>query len=167
MPNTALSDAIKEAYASCPTSKIFYETLEIRQTGVQGPIYLVKSKEPLAAKDENGNNIIFQPSGFQLSLPPENEEGFRSLNIAIDNIGREISDFVELARSEKQEVEVIYRPYVSDNLNVPAMIPPLVLYLKDIQMNVFQVTGRATFFDIINRRFPSELYTRARFPSLG
>lgn len=167
MPNPSLSEAIKEAYASCPTGKVIFETLEIRQTGVQSSIFLVKGQTALTAFDEDGNERVFFPSGFNISLPPENEEGFRSLNIAIDNIGRAVSDFVELARSEKVPVEVIYRPYVSGILTAPAMIPPLVLYLKDIQVNTFQVTGRATFFDIVNRKFPSELYTRARFPALG
>src|SRR5688572_9651803 len=101
MPNPTLSDAIKEAYASCPTDKVVFDTLEIRQTGVQDPIYIVKRRTALTAVDEDGNEITFQPSGFQFSLPPENDEGFRSLNIAIDNVGREVSDFVEAAKSEK------------------------------------------------------------------
>jgi hypothetical protein len=167
MPNPSLSDAIKEAYASCPASKVVFDTLEVRQTGVQDPIYLVKSRVSLTAVDEDGNERTFQPSGFAFSLPPENEEGFRSLNVAIDNIGREVSDFIELAKSEKVPVELIYRPYVSDNLLAPAMVPPLILYLKDIQVTTIQVTGRATFFDIVNKKFPTEIYTRARFPSLG
>lgn len=167
MPNPSLSDAIKEAFASCPTGKVIFDTLEIRQTGVQSAIYLVKGQTALTAFDEDGNERVFFPSGFVFSLPPENEEGFRSLNIAIDNIGRAVSDFVVIAKSEKVPVELIYRPYVSDILTAPAMIPPLILYLKDIQVTTVQVTGRATFFDIINRKFPSDLYTRARFPALG
>jgi len=167
MPNPSLSDAIKEAYASCPTGKVVYDTLEIRQTGVQNAIYLVRGQSALVAFDENNIERLFTPSGFVFSLPPENEEGFRSINIAIDNIGRAVSDFVEVARSEKVPVELVYRPYVSDDLTAPAMDPPLVLYLKDIQINNVQVTGRATFFDIINKKFPTELYTRARFPALG
>lgn len=167
MPNPTLSDAIKEAYASCPTARVVYDTLEIRQTGVQDPIYLVKGRTALTAVDENEVERTFLPSGFQFTLPPENEEGFRSLNVAIDNVGREVSDFIELAKSEKIPVEMIYRPYVSDDLTVPAMMPPLILYLKDIQVTSYQVTGRATFYDIINRKFPSEIYTRLRFPGLG
>lgn len=164
---SSLQDAIKEAYAVAPAQKIIYDTLEIRQTGVQDPVYLVKAKLPITATDENGVDKTYEPSGFIFSLPPSNEEGFRSLNIAIDNVGRRVSDFVEAAKSEKIPVEVIYRPYMSDDLTQPQMIPPLVLYLKDIQVTPFQVTGRATFMDIINKKFPNELYNRDRFPGLG
>lgn len=167
MPNPSLQDAIKEAYAIAPSNKVILDTLEIRQTGVQAPIYIVRSKRKIIALDEDAVSRTFLPVGFQFALPPENEEGFRSLNISIDNIGRQVSDFVNAAISQRVPVEVIYRPYLSDDLTRPQMIPPLVLFLRDIQITTEQVTGKATFMDIVNRKFPTELYTRARFPSLG
>lgn len=165
--NPALEDAIKEAFASAPSSTVVYETLEIRQTGVQSPIFIVKSRRTLVATDENGVQHEFEPVGFQLTLPPSNEEGFTSLNIAIDNVGLRVTSFVEAAKSQVVPVEVIYRPYVSTDLTKPQMTPPIVMYLKDVRITAAQVTGRATFMDIVNKKFPAELYTRARFPSLG
>ncbi len=167
MPNPSLQDAIKEAYTIAPSNKVILDTLEIRQTGVQDPIYMVRSRRSIKAKDENGIERTFLPVGFQFALPPQDETGFQSLNISIDNIGRQVSDFINAAKSERVPVEVIYRPYLSNDLTRPQMIPPLVLYLKDIQVTAAQVTGKATFMDVVNKKFPSELYTRARFPSLG
>jgi len=166
MPNDSLQDAIKEAYAIAPAGKVILDTLEIRQTGVQDPIYLVRAKQGMTALDENGNALEFEPCGFQFTLPPQNEEGFRSLNIAIDNVGRRVSAFIDAAKSDNVPVEILYRPYLSDDLSAPQMIPPLTLFLKDVQINMIQVTARATFMDIVNKKFPSELYTRGRFPYL-
>lgn len=165
--NTALSDAIKEAYTLAPPDKIVLDTLEVRQIGVQASIYVVRAASELTAFDENGIERIFEPAGFQLTLPPSNEEGFQSLTITIDNIDRRVSDFIELAKSEKVPVEVVYRPYLSDDLSTPQMIPPLVLFLKDIQITSHQVSARATFMDVVNKKFPTELYSRLRFPALG
>lgn len=165
--NDAFLDAIKEAFTLAPADKVIYHTLEINQPGVQGPIRLVQSRQTVVAADENGIYHPYDAVGFQFSLPPSNEEGFTSLNISIDNIDRRVSDFVETAKSHVAPVEVTYRPYLSDDLTTPQMIPPLKLYLKDIQVTQFQVTGRATFMDIVNKKFPNELYTRARFPALG
>lgn len=167
MPNPSLQDAIKEAYAVCPTNKVIFETLEIRQDGIQDPIYIVKAPVGITANDENGTPINFRPMGFTISLPAENEEGFKSLTVAVDNVDRSVGDFVEAAKSEPVPVEVIYRPYLSDDLTQPQMDPPLVLFLKEIQVTNFQVTGRATFMDLVNAKFPSDLYTRSRFPSLS
>lgn len=167
MPNSALQDAIKEAYAVAPANKTVIDTLEVRQTGVQDPIYLARTRQTFIAVTEESIEVTFQPCGFQFSLPPENEEGFRSLNVAIDNVSRLVRPFVEAAKGSRVPVEAIYRPYLSDDLTQPQMIPPLLLYLKDLSINTFQVTGRATFMDLVNKRFPLELYTRMRFPTLS
>jgi predicted ATPase len=165
--NESYQEALKEAFALAPHNKVILQTIEVRQTGVQASIYMVQARQSWVAFDENDTLRTFEPVGFQFSLPPSNEEGFRSLNIAIDNIGRRVSDFVNTAKSENVPVEMWYRPYLSDDNTAPQMIPPLVLYLKELQITTHQVTGKATFMDVVNRKFPIELYTRARFPSLG
>jgi len=165
--NNSLTDAIKEAFASAPTNVVVHHTIEIRQDGVQPRIYLVRARHELVAQDEEGNTLTFEPAGFQFTLPPSSEEGFQSINIAIDNIDQRVTDFVKLATSERTPVQVIYRPYLSTDLTQPQMDPPLVLYLRDIQANIMQVTGRATFMDVVNKRFPSILYSRDGFPGLG
>lgn len=165
--NDVWTDAIKEAFAVAPSTTVIHETLEVRQVGVQDTVYMVRSRKGILAKDENGVYRKFEPVGFQFSLPPSNEEGFRSLTLAIDNIDRRVSDFINAAKSSRVPVEVVYRPYLSTDLTRPHMNPPLVLYLKDIEVSSFQVTGRATFMDVVNKKFPLELYTRERFPSLG
>lgn len=167
MPNTTLQDALKEAYAVAPAQQIILHTLEIRQTGVQSPIYIVRDRKELVATTEESEDVTFQPCGFQFSLPPENEEGFRSLNIAMDNVKRIVTPFITAAKSQRVPVEAIYRPYLSTDLTRPQMDPPLLLYLKDLSVTGPQVTGRATFQDLVNKRFPLELYTRYRFPTLG
>ncbi len=165
--NDALQDAIKEAFAIAPANKVTIHTLEIRQDTVQSPIYLAQARRSVTATDENSVTKIFEASGFQFSLPPSNEEGFQSLNVAIDNIGRRVSDFLTAAQGSQVPVEMIYRPFLSDDLSTPQMIPPLVLYLKEVVVGEIQVTGKATFMDVTNKKFPLELYTRQRFPSLG
>lgn len=165
--NTSLQDAIKEAFAVAPATKVILYTLEIRQEGVQDPIYLVRSLRAIDAYDEDGVLHSFEPVGFDFSLPPSSDEGYQHLNIAIDNVGRRVINFIEAARASAEPVKVIFRPYMSDDLTTPQMNPPLVLYLKDVSVTAAQVVGRATFADIVNKKFPSLLYIRERFPSLG
>jgi hypothetical protein len=165
--NEALLDAIKEAYALAPASKYVIHTLEVRQTGVQPTVYLAQSPRAITALDELGNSRTFEPSGFQFTLPPVTEEGFPTLNVAIDNTDRRVSDFIKTAADSDVEVELWYRPYLSDDLTQPQMDPPIVLYLKEVSISANQVTGRATFMDLVNKKFPSDLYARDRFPTLG
>lgn len=165
--NESLSEALKEAYASAPSNVVMIHTLEINQTGVQAPVYIAQSRRDVIAKDENGQWRTFRPCGFQFSLPPANEEGYQSLNIAIDNVDRRVMAFITTGLSSKTTVKVIYRPYLNTDLATPQMDPVLVMYLKDVRITTFQVTGRATFMDVVNKKFPTDLYTRAHFPALG
>lgn len=165
--NDALSEAIKEAFVIAPTNVVVLNTIELRQTGVQAPIYLVQGRQAVTAKDENGVSRNFEPAGFQFTLPPSTEDGIQSVNIAIDNVDRRVTDFIKAAISTQVAVELVYRPYLNTDLTVPQMMPPLVLYLKDLKVILMQVTGRATFMDITNKKFPSILYTREAFPTLG
>jgi len=165
--NPALQDAIREAFAIAPTNQVIFHTLEIRQVGVQQPVYIAKTRRGFTAVLETGSARFFEACGFDFSLPPSNEDGFQSLNIAIDNVGRRVTDFIETAKSQVQPVEVLYRPFLSTDLSRPQMSPPLVLFLKDVKVETMQVTGRATFMDIVNKHFPLELYNRERFPTLG
>jgi hypothetical protein len=165
--NTSLTDAIKEAFATAPTSKSIIHTLEISQGAVQPSVFLSQTRTGVDAFDEDGLEHTYVASGFQFTLPPSDEDGFKSLNIAIDNVNRAASDFIETAKTDPTAVTITYRPYLSDDLSAPAMNPPLVLYLKDVQVTTHQVTGKCTFMDLVNKKFPSELYQRVRFPSLS
>lgn len=164
---SSYTEALKEAYAIAPASKAVLHTLEIRQEGVQDPVYIVKARRAWAALDENGDSLTFLPVNFDFTLPAATEDGFQSLNLTVDNINRRASDFAEIAKSVEVPVVVVYRPYLSDDPTGPQMVPPLELFLEDIQITELTVTGRATFMDIVNKKFPSEIYTRERFPSLG
>ena len=165
--NTSLNAAIREAYAIAPTDKHVIHTLEIRQTGVQLPIFISKTRVGIIAFDEDGEDHSFIACGFDFSLPPSSEDGFLSLTVAVDNIDRKACDFIDTASQSIVPVEVVYRPYLSDDLSVPAMNPPILLFLKDVQITTFQVVGKCTFMDLVNKKFPSELYLRDRFPALG
>jgi hypothetical protein len=127
---------------------------------------LVQNRKGITATDEDGNARNWQPAGFQFALPPSNEEGFRSLSISIDNIDRRVTDFIQDALTSPIPIEIIYRPFLSTDLTKPQMKTPLVLYLTDVAIVKGQVTGTATFMDVVNKKFPSELYTRDRFPAL-
>jgi hypothetical protein len=160
-----LEDAIKEAYATARRDVVFLDTLEINHPDV-ATLYLVKDRTDHVLGLGNGTTQLFTASGFRFSLPSAGENGIQELSIAIDNVDRKPSDFIKQVKGSVDPVQVVYRPYLSDDLDTPQMNPPLTLFLTDVQITVSEVTGRATFADILNRKFLTELYTRRRFPAL-
>jgi hypothetical protein len=161
-------DAIKEAYASAPKGVVIYETIQIHHESFSPDFFLVDQRGdkslPLAEGEEP---IVFTASGFRFTLPPTGENGTQDLRIAIDNVDRRISDFIKQVVGTNTPVVVTYRPYLSNDLTKPQLDPPLQLNLRDLKITTLQVSGRASYADILNMPFPNEYYTRTRFPSLG
>lgn len=165
--NTTLTEAIKEAYASAPSAVVYLETLQLSHPLVGTDIFLVNDRVGHTMTLETAVPKVFRACAFRMALPASGDGGIQELSLAIDNVGREISDFINTVRDSLSPVSVTYRPYLSTDLTTPQMDPPLVLNLTDIVVTAVEVTGRATFADIINRKFPTDFYTRSRFPGLA
>lgn len=157
--------AIREAYATSRTDIVYLDTLEISNPAT-GTLYLVQDRVDNIFRLEDGSDHLFTACGFRFSLPAVSANGLQDLALAIDNVDRRASDFITSAIGSGKPVQVIYRPYMSNDLLTPQLNPPLVLYLTDIVISALDVSGRATFADLLNRRFLTERYTHARFPSL-
>lgn len=89
------------------------------------------------------------------------------MNITIGNPNRIVSDYLQRALGSNIPVKVFYRPYLSDDLTAPQLVPPLELALKDIDISELDVSGTCTFDDLVNRKAPNTLYDYTVFRSLG
>lgn len=184
MPSSQLSNAIKEAYASCPDDVVIIHTLEFRHPGFTNEygqpdsIRVVKDYRDWEAKLEAdaplnpGTFQLFVGFSFDMSLPGVENLASPSVQVSIDNVSQDIVLQIEQASSLPDLIEMTYRPYLSTDvdsqgrLNAPHMDPVLTLVITNITVDNFTITATASFGDFANKRFPSEEYTPARFPGL-
>lgn len=172
MPDTTLSEALAEAYASAPTDVVVLHTLEFRHPDFVTPIRVVSDTEDLVATleadapEDPATAVTFQAFAWNMRLPDVAAGSFPTLEIEIDNVSQEIEDALEAAAQSSETVEVTYRPYLSDDLTAPSMDPPLTLELLTARANLFKVRATAGYANLMNRQFPREDYTLARFPGL-
>lgn len=122
--------------------------------------------EPVGDQTE-GDLVTFKAFGFLLELPPKNERGIGELTIEMDNVDNLVEDYINDAVETGGSITVRYRPYLADDLSAPDLSPPLSLEIKQISVNGSRITGRASFCQIVNAKFPTRYYTRSDFPSLG
>lgn len=162
-----LEEACIEAYATCPSEVATLDTLEISHSLVAEPIRIVDNLVDLDLTLETAATETFRACAFELALPKNDEGGITHLELTIDDVGQEVSDFVNLVKSSAESIVVKYRPYLSNDLATPQMNPPLRLWLSDISQTKIQVTAKASFLDLVNKAHIRELYTRAKFPSLA
>lgn len=163
--HSTLSEAIQEAYATSRTDLVYLDTLSISNPAVE-TLYLVRDRSDHTLTLEDHTTHLFSACGFRFTLPAAGDNGLQDLSLAIDNVDRKPSDFIKTVLGNNAPVEIVFRPYISTDKTKPQMNPPLTLFLTDIQISAVEVVGRATFADILNRKFLSELYTRRRFPAL-
>lgn len=179
MPNTTLSQAIKEAYASAPSDVVILHTLEIRHpsftdsAGNNIAVRVVRDNKDLTAKLEDtaplngGENVLFTAMGFDLELPPIDTSPVPEITITLDNVSRELVRHLDAAVQTQEKIEITYRPYLSDDLSGPQIDPPFTLVLTEVSADALRITGQARMLDIGNKAFPSEVYNSTRFPGLA
>ena len=172
MPDTALSQAIKEAYAAAPSDVVTLHTLEFRHPAFNAPLRVVRDHVDhtctleATAPANAGQAVLFVGYAFDLTLPTVDAGAAPEVTITIDNVSMEIEDNISAALATSDKVQVTYRPYLSTDLSAPAMNPPMTLTLTSISADQFTLTARAQLGDYANKAFPGETYTATRFPGL-
>jgi hypothetical protein len=172
MPDTTLSQALKEAYASAPVNVVIYHTLELWHPAFSAPIRVVRDHAALTATLEAtaprdpGAAVLFAAFAFNFTKPEVSPNGVPQVTIEIDNVDRVIVANIEAAMGTTDLVQVIYREFLSSDLTAPQNDPPLVLTVMSVTADVFKVTATAGFPDLANRRFPTLEYDAQTFAGL-
>ena len=146
MPDPALEQAIREAYASAPADTVILHTLELRHPafvdddGEPTAIRVVRDHADLNARLETdapldaGQRVRFVALGFELELPPVDTAPVPEIAVTLDNVSREIVRHLDEAATSLERIEVTYRPYLSTDLEGPQMDPPITLTLTEVDI---------------------------------
>jgi len=173
MPDFSLSDALKEAYASAPSSEVILHTLEIRHPSFSAPIRVVRDYNDLTvflesdAPADPGSEVLFIAMAFEFTLPEVSKASSPEIEISLDNVSGEIVGYLDAAAQTHDLIEVTYRPYLAGDPSGPQMNPPLTLVIRSVSADIFRVRARAGYADLSNRKFPNEVYDTIRFPGLA
>lgn len=172
MPDSSLTQSAKEAYARARAADVFLQTIEITHPSQNldsalGPYYLVRATQPYELTLENSQTVTFEPSGFRLQPPSQDDQGVTALTVEFDNVDLRIGKFFEACRNYDEVATVKYRTFLASDTSQPLTSSPLALTLSQAKIDLFKVTGRASFVDIVNLKFLTEKYTRDRFNALG
>lgn len=179
MTDTTLSQALKEAYASAPANIIIYPTLELYHpafldaNGQPNPIYVVKDYQNLSARIENlalrngGKLVTFIAFNFEFTKPEVSSDNVPQINISMDNVDRSIVANIEKTMGTFEQIKVIYREYISSDLEVPQNNPPIEMTIISITADIFKINATAGFPNLMNKKFPTIEYTLDKFPGLA
>lgn len=173
MPDPALSEAIREAYAIAPVDEVIVHTLELHHPAFAVPIRVVRDRVAVDARLEAGaplnagEIVTFVPYAFDIVPPDQTTGGAPQAVIEIDNVSRDILVQVRAAIREAAPVQAIYRAYLASGLtDGPENDPPAVLELKSVSATPLRIRATAGYPDLLNAAFPRLVYDLDRFPGL-
>lgn len=173
----SLSEGFHEAAYTVLATRVMLNCFEFyHPIGTpDGPIYVVNNGEALLATKEDtatrdaGELVEFMAGWVRLERPEESDNaGTPELMLSVDNVSGEISDALRLVRASGslEAWEIIERVYATDQTTGPAILPPLQMYVVDIEVNDETAQLTASMGDSVNVAIPRTTFKRSEYPGL-
>jgi hypothetical protein len=125
------------------------------------------ARPEITAKRDPGVLVPWIALGFELELPEINPAAEQELILTMDNVGQEITDALDKASISQDPTVVIFRSYLSTDIEGPQTDPPFEFTLAEVEAPGSNVTARAKVINPGDRAFPGFFYTTKRFPMLA
>lgn len=179
MADDALSEALKEAYATAPADEVVLHTLEFRHAdfvgldGLPDSIWVVLNTENIDAPVEAdapvrpGETVTFVGIQFDMTRPPIESGATPEIEIAVDNVDRRIVDNLDRANESPSKIVAVYRCFLASDLAAGSQIlPPPDFELSDVKVDLLKCRARARTSIDLRVAFPRMTYTARTHPGL-
>lgn len=175
-----LTEAIQEAYASASTDEVILHTLELNHPSFSEPVRVVRDFGELleAATEyggldiyghtlglEDGTSANFAGMMFDFELPEQEQNKVPELSITLDNVTRDVTQYLDTAVLTDSPITVTYREYL---LSSPNTIQYTLsgLSVRKVKCSNARVTMTALFTNLHNKAFPNKVYRPSEYPGL-
>ena len=158
--------AIEIAYASAPADDPIIHSLQLINPDFDtGEFCLCSGFDDLDMGIESGEQKQFLAMGLGIQLPERSITGREDLSFGIGNITGYTRQQMLKAKNGGHDTTLIYRPYLASNLFGPAR-GPLSMTVVNYTDNRQTATLSASFRNLMDRRWPSVLFTPQKYPGV-
>lgn len=169
----SLSEALTEAAAVAPTSRVMLDTFEMWHPTLEDPVRVVNdyndlhaTLEPTAPRDA-GIEVEFLACGVKITRAEESDTAAApEITLSVDNVSGLMSQALKIARGSLDPWVIINRVYANDDTTGPAIMPPLTLHIVSIEISPTTLTITARFADIVNIAVPRTSFKLNEYPGL-
>lgn len=152
-----LSGPAKAALIKRDNDDPFLVLLTVQHDGLLEVLRVVNNNVAITSRGD-----VFQPFAFAISLPDENKDSIPKAKLEIQNIDRQIIDFLHsVATPPMITIEIIL---ASTPNTVEASWSDL--YVDDVQYDAQSVQLKLTYESVLDETFTSRRYDPADFPGL-
>ncbi len=137
---------IEECYASAKGT--FVDTIEAVPIGSSYRYTYCSGYTDRTCVTEDGRTITFTALAMDSALPKNDNSGFQSIVLGLDNTTGEVQESVEEAKSLGQRVAITVRRYLLEDLSFPAERYRMTVLSRDYEDDIAKLT--CGFFDLLN-----------------
>lgn len=165
-----ISDAMAEAYAATDVRGDLLQTLQFDHISFAEPLRFVQGKwvketnETITLPVPGNPAAVFAVVGFAWQRPGQEEGGTTKARIRIDNVSRAIQDALRGAIASDKPFEVVYREYLTTDLNNPEVYEGL--RMGTVTVTPLSASGELSYEEIEMRGFPASTYDLERYAAL-
>lgn len=169
----AFSEALAEAAAIAPITRVMLSTFELWHPSLIDPIRVVNDYVPLLATLEEdaprhgGLEVEFLACPVTVNKPEESDGAATpEITLAVANVSGIWSEALKKSRGSSIPWQIIERVYASDDTSAPAILPPTTLTLTHTQITGVITQLTASFGDPVNTAVPRVTFRREQYPGL-
>lgn len=170
----SFSEALAEAAAIAPISRVVLSTFELWHPTLDEPVRIVNDYVPLMATLEAdaprnaGEEVEFLACPVSAARPEESDAAATpEVVITVANVSGIWSSALRRARGSAELWIIIERLYASDDTSGPAVLPPTSLTVTKTSISGTMVSLTASFGDAVNFSVPRATFTSRAYPGLS
>ena len=168
-----LAQALQEAAASAPVTRVMLYAYELWHTSFADPIRFVNDTQDLVAileataPRDPGGLVTFIACPISRQVPEESDRASNpSVSLSRPDVSGIIKSALDAARGSTAAWTLIERLYASDDLSEPALNPVLTFEVTAFDISAGQASLSASYGDWINVALPRSTFRRVHYPGL-
>lgn len=113
-----MSSLIEKCYAS--GGGMIVDTIEAVEEGTSFAHLYCAGFDDRTCTTEDGRTLTFNAMALDIGLPANDNSGFQSIVVALDNTTGQPQEAIESARASEHRVTLTFRRYLIEDLSFPA-----------------------------------------------
>lgn len=155
----ATSAILQTVYASAPTDKVIFPTLEISSEGMESMRFVH------GFEDMTLGGQLYEACQISIALPEKNTTGNQTLRFGVGLVDSRADKAVDAALENGRIVFLTYREFLNSDISAPARAPiTMEVVGGEFSEGVLQV--EASYFDMLNFAWPRQRYTAENAPGV-
>lgn len=153
---------IEQCYAS--GTGLIVDTIEAREEGASFSHSYCAGFDDYTCITEDGRTLTFTAMAMDIGLPANDNSGFQSLVIGLDNVTGEVQEAVEAAKEANRRITITFRRYLASDLSYPAERYRMTVLSREYDGDIAKLT--CGLFDPLNTNGIRGVLTTTLAPGL-